>query len=76
MNGLVYIMKRFLRTHYELALVAVAVLLLSVVAAALFWEMRIISVSLNKAIGVGSARSPAVRFDLESAKTLDLKTSN
>lgn len=63
-------MKRFLKTHYEFVLVAIAFFLLAVVATALLWEMKIISVNLGKAIGSSEVRPSPVQFDLDGAKAL------
>jgi len=68
-------MKRFLRIHYELVLMVIAGILLVILLASFMWGAGILGTSLNRAINVKSGDDSGNRFNLEGARSLNLKGS-
>jgi len=68
-------MKRFIKNHPELALTILAAAFLIVLTVVYVWGIRRLVIDLNKSIGAGTAAqaTSSQKFDLDGARSLDLK---
>ncbi|RJP45811.1 hypothetical protein C4587_00245 [Candidatus Parcubacteria bacterium] len=65
-------MKGFFRKHYELALAAAAIALVSGLAVAALWGTEVLSGSFSRAFERGDGGA-SLQFDLDGVKALQLK---
>ncbi|OGY98963.1 MAG: hypothetical protein A2945_03910 [Candidatus Liptonbacteria bacterium RIFCSPLOWO2_01_FULL_52_25] len=66
-------MGNFFKKHPDLVLTSLTVVLIAMLVAYFLWGITTLVAAFTKGVSPGKINQPAVIFDLEGAKKLDLK---
>lgn len=68
------VIKRFLKAHYEVVLLGMAIVLVGALLFLFSWSVANLAGDLRRATDTKSSGEGAARFDLEGAKALNLES--